>query len=292
MKEIKTCPICNSLTFNKLLSCKDNTVSSEYFTLVQCGSCHFVFTNPVPDESEIIKYYKSDEYISHSDTKKGLMNMAYHQVRKITLKNKLQLINDLASNKGQLLDVGCGTGYFLKSCKEDGWKVEGTEPDPDARKIAEGLTKSEISETIFSKNNYQSYDIITLWHVLEHVHKLNECMERISNLLKENGKLIIAVPNCESYDAKIYKENWAAYDVPRHLYHFTAETMNRLLNKHKFTLVRKEPMKFDAFYVSMMSEKYRKGSTIKGVLNGFMSNLKAEKEKNYSSLIYIAEKIK
>jgi 2-polyprenyl-3-methyl-5-hydroxy-6-metoxy-1,4-benzoquinol methylase len=291
MLEIKNCPICNTLKFKQLIQCEDNTVSHEKFSIVECSACSFRFTNPIPDENEIVKYYKSEDYISHSDTKKGMINTIYHQVRKISLRNKLKLINSL-SKKGALLDVGCGTGYFLKACKEDGWAVEGTEPDPDARKLAEELTKSEVSETILSKNNYQSYDIITMWHVLEHVHRLNECMERIAKLLKENARLIIAVPNCDSYDAKIYQEHWAAYDVPRHLYHFTAESMNQLLKKHGFRLLRKEPMKFDAFYVSMMSEKYKKGSTIKGVLNGLMSNLKSGKEKNYSSIIYIAEKIK
>jgi 2-polyprenyl-3-methyl-5-hydroxy-6-metoxy-1,4-benzoquinol methylase len=291
MIEIKNCPVCNSLNFNKIIQCKDNTVSAELFNIVECTSCSFRFTNPIPDENEIVKYYKSENYVSHSDTRKGMINTIYHQVRKISLKKKLGLINELAK-KGSLLDVGCGTGYFLKTCKEDGWLVEGTEPDPDARKIAQGLTKFEISETIFTKNNYQSYDVITMWHVLEHVHRLNECMQRISDLLKKTGKLIIAVPNCESYDAHIYKEFWAAYDVPRHLYHFTEESMNKLLKKHHFKLVRKEPMKFDAFYVSMMSEKYKNGSLLKGLLNGFVSNIKSGEEKNYSSIIYIAEKIK
>jgi 2-polyprenyl-3-methyl-5-hydroxy-6-metoxy-1,4-benzoquinol methylase len=291
MTEIKNCPICNSLTFNFLFECKDHTVSGEKFKIVECKDCGFVFTNPIPDEKYIIKYYKSEDYISHSDTKKGLVNMAYHQVRKITLREKLHLINSL-SKKEILLDIGCGTGYFLNSCKEDGWEVEGTEPDPDARKIAEAQIKSEVSESIFSKSNYESYNIITMWHVLEHVHKLNESMERISRLLKKDGKLIIAVPNCKSYDATIYKENWAAYDVPRHLYHFTADSMDKLLKKHNFKMIKKEPMKFDAFYVCMMSEKYKNGSAIKGILKGLISNLKSGKEKNYSSVIYIAEKTK
>ena len=289
MTEIKNCPICNSLNFSKLIQCKDHTVSGENFKIVQCKECGFNFTNPIPDENEILKYYKSENYISHSDTKKGLMNMAYHQVRKITLKKKLSLVNKL-SEKGRILDIGCGTGYFLKSCKNDGWVAEGSEPDADARKIAEVQTQSKISETIFSNNNFESYDVITMWHVLEHIHKLNESMERISRLLKKQGKLIIAVPNCKSYDAKIYQEYWAAYDAPRHLYHFTAESMNRFLQKHNFRIIKKEPMKFDAFYVSMMSEKYKGGSSIKGILQGLISNMKSGKDQNYSSVIYIAEK--
>jgi 2-polyprenyl-3-methyl-5-hydroxy-6-metoxy-1,4-benzoquinol methylase len=289
MTEIKNCTICNSINFNQLIETTDYTVSNEKFKIVQCKNCGFIFTNSIPNEEEIIKYYKSDSYISHSDTKKGLMNLAYHQVRKIALQKKLKLINSL-SKKGRLLDIGCGTGYFLNTCKKDGWTVEGTEPDSDARKIAETQTRSGISKSIFDNSNYQTYDIITMWHVLEHVHRLNESMERIRSLLKKDGKLIIAVPNCNSHDAKVYKEYWAAYDVPRHLYHFTAESMNIFLQKHQLRIIRKEPMKFDAYYVSMMSEKYKNGNLIKGILNGFISNMKAGTEKNYSSVIYIAEK--
>jgi 2-polyprenyl-3-methyl-5-hydroxy-6-metoxy-1,4-benzoquinol methylase len=286
-----TCPICNETKNEVYLNCKDYTVSGLTFILVKCKACDFIYTNPIPPESEIGKYYKSETYISHSDTKKGFINQLYHVVRNLTLKKKVQLINQLSA-KGKILDVGCGTGHFIKECKSQGWLVDATEPDKDARKIAEGLTGSIISETVFEKADFNSYHIISLWHVLEHVHKLNETLDRINKLLKEDGHLIIAVPNCNSFDAKHYKEFWAAFDVPRHLYHFTQETMEKLLKKHGFKIVRKTPMFFDSFYVSMMSEKYKNGNIISAFLTGLRSNLKAKKNLSYSSITYIAKKIK
>jgi 2-polyprenyl-3-methyl-5-hydroxy-6-metoxy-1,4-benzoquinol methylase len=284
------CPICNESKNEVYLNCKDHTVSGLSFTIVKCSSCGFKYTCPVPPESEIGKYYKAESYISHTDTKKGFINKLYHFVRNITLKKKLQLLDEL-SEKGKILDVGCGTGHFLKECKNNGWKVEGTEPDPDARKIAENLTGSEISETVFTKGDFKSYNIISLWHVLEHVHRLNESLEQIKKLLNDRGHLIIAVPNCESFDAKHYKEHWAAYDLPRHLYHFTQDTMEKLLHKHGFKIIKKTPMVFDSFYVSMMSEKYKNGNLLGALLTGLRSNLKGRSRINYSSITYIAEKI-
>jgi 2-polyprenyl-3-methyl-5-hydroxy-6-metoxy-1,4-benzoquinol methylase len=284
------CPICNETKNEVYLHCKDHTVSEHTFTIVKCLSCNFIYTNPVPPESEIGKYYKSESYISHTDTKKGIINKLYHFVRNITIKKKLQLLDQL-SGKGKLLDIGCGTGHFIKECKNQGWTVEGTEPDPDARKLAETLTDSKISETVFAKTEFKSYNIISLWHVLEHVHRLNETIEQIKKLLKDNGHLIIAVPNCESFDAKYYKEHWAAFDLPRHLYHFTQDSMENLLHKHGFNIIKKTPMVFDSFYVSMMSEKYKKGNIVNAILTGLRSNLKGRNKLNYSSITYVAEKI-
>ena len=301
---LPTCPVCNSAETEKYLQCKDFTVSKEIFSLVNCMSCSFIFTNPRPAENEIGKYYQSAEYVSHSDTKKGLINRLYHTVRKITLGNKLQLINRLHNNKaGKLLDVGCGTGYFISHCKENNWNVTGVEVDANARKMAEERlspsTKAQgklgEGEHIYSWLNdvkENEFDIITLWHVLEHVHDLNAYLEALKKLLKNSGKLIIAVPNAASFDAGHYKEYWAAYDVPRHLYHFTPDTIGRLFKKHNLKLEQTLPMKFDAYYVSMLSEKYKTGKTnyLNVLINGFRSNSKASGNGQYSSLIYVVSK--
>ena len=286
----ETCPVCASKKYNPFLTCKDYTVSNQYFNIVSCESCGFKFTNPVPDESNIGKYYKSENYVSHSDTKKGLINKLYHTVRDITLKQKLALINN-PSPKGKILDIGCGTGYFINTCKNDGWNITATEPDEDARKQACGLIGQDVESDLFNIKDINSFNIITMWHVLEHIHQLNESIAHLYTLLKPNGTIVIAVPNCESRDAKTYKEYWAAYDVPRHLYHFTQSTMDKLLVNHGFEKIKTVPMKFDAFYISMVSEKYKKGKSnlLLSFLNGIKSNFSA-KDNNYSSIIYIYRK--
>lgn len=293
---INECPICQGTSFEKYLDCKDFTVTGETFHLKKCTSCNFVFTNPIPDEASIGKYYQSENYISHSNTSKGIINKLYHLVRTITIKQKLKLVTTLNKRKGSLLDIGCGTGYFLKECKTAGWKIAGTEPDDQTRQAAITNTGIQIDSSIFSLSG--KYDIITMWHVLEHIHRLNENIDHIKNLLNKDGKLVIALPNCNSYDAKHYKEYWAAFDVPRHLYHFNENSINILMEKHGYKLIKTVGMKFDSFYISMISEGYiqterRKKTKITGLIKAFyvglLSNIKASK--NYSSNIYIFEKL-
>ncbi len=273
---------------------KDNSVSKESFVIVQCENCSFKFTNPRPDESSIGQYYQSEEYISHTNKATGLTNQAYKIVRTYTIKQKVDLINRLSA-KGSILDYGCGTGNFLAACKKNGWQVQGYEPNNLARTQAQELLNREIAgqENSLELFANESFQVITLWHVLEHIHTLNNTFKKLIQLIKSGGIIIIAVPNADSHDAKVYKENWAAYDVPRHLYHFTQSTMKRFLKKHKITLIETIPMKFDAFYVSLLSEKYITGNTalVKSMLTGFKSNIHASKNENeYSSLIYVGKK--
>ena len=293
METLNNCPVCNSTQFSQIMVCEDYTVSRETYPIVQCSSCGFKFTNPRPEANELGKYYKSEDYVSHSNTKKGFINSTYQSVRKYTLLKKLQLISKYFKT-GKILDIGCGTGEFLNICKNAKWNTIGIEPSPDARKMAienYGLDVREEAEI----NNLESgsFDIITMWHVLEHVPNLNERIEDIKRLIKPNGVIIIAVPNCESLDAKIYKENWAAYDVPRHLYHFTHKDIELIFKNHDLEMFRILPMVFDSFYVSMLSEKIKTGKTniIRSMWNGLRSNLAAIKTgKTYSSQIYLIRK--
>lgn len=290
METLNQCPICKSAAFKPFLNCKDFTVSNELFSIIECCDCGFKFTNPRPNESEIGRYYQSEEYISHSNTSKGIVNALYQRVRKYTLKQKLKLVNSLSA-KGAILDIGCGTGEFLSTCKSDEWNTTGIEPDPKARNFAienYGLQVYEEAELKNLPNNM--FDVISMWHVLEHVHKLNERIEDLKRLMKPGGALIIAVPNCSSLDAKIYGAEWAAYDVPRHLYHFTPKDIERLFANHSLQVKQILPMKFDSYYVSMLSEKYRSGSPnlVKALINGWRSNMAAARSgRTYSSQIYI-----
>ena len=293
MEQISNCPVCQNNTFEKYLEVQDYTVTQEKFQVVNCKSCGFKFTNPRPDQNEIGEYYKAESYISHTNTSKGFMAKIYHAVRKYTLKGKLNLINSLYPQKGKLLDVGCGTGMFLNEARENGWKVNGIEPDLGARQIAEEINYTTIKTEILASFQNEQFNIITMWHVLEHVHLLNETVDWLKERLSESGALIIAVPNHESKDAEIYQQQWAAYDVPRHLYHFSQKSITQLFEQKGFRLEKTLPMKFDSFYVSMLSTKYQTGKInyLKAFMDGLKSNFDAGTHNgNYSSLIYIFKK--
>lgn len=293
MEKLEKCPICNNNTLNKFISCIDFTVSKEVFDIDECEKCSFKFTNPRPNINEIGKYYQSETYISHSDTNKGLVSKIYKWVRSYTLSKKVNLINKINNyQKGIILDIGCGTGYFLKECQDNKWQVNGIEPDDNARKLAVQNLSQNIKTSLFELENNKAYDVITMWHVLEHVHDLNKTLEKLKNLLKENGKIVIAVPNYECYEEKIYKEYWAAYDVPRHLNHFSKNTIIQLFKNTGLKNIAIEPMYFDSTYISMLSSKYKNGKTnyIESIYTGLKSNIKAKNKQNYSSLIYIFEK--
>ncbi len=287
MMKIAICPACGGHSFSKVLSCKDFTVSREIFDLVVCNACSFKFTNPRPEDVVIGSYYKSEDYISHSDTKAGLVARLYHMVRRHTLKKKEALVAGFVS-RGTLLDYGCGTGAFLRNCVERGWKGYGIEPDQDARKLA-STSSNNVVQSKETLDPSLQFNAITLWHVLEHVPDLDATISFFRDRLSPNGVLIIAVPNHKSFDAELYQENWAAYDVPRHLYHFHKQTIERLMSGFGFKLVDTRPMKFDSFYVSMLSEKYKSGSVryLYAFMNGLRSNLKALSTGEYSSRIYI-----
>ena len=275
---------------NPYLKVKDYSVSGEEFNLVENIEYGFLETTPQPSLETLADYYESDDYISHTDSKRNLFEKLYHIVRRISLNQKLKLINSDTSTGKTLLDVGCGTGDFLQTAKQHGWDVFGIEPNPNARAIANIKTDNVVFDTDkFLEFKPQTFDVITLWHVLEHLPNLEEQVIVLKKLLKPQGTLIIAVPNYKSYDATYYKAFWAAYDVPRHLWHFNKESVSKLFSKVSMQVVKIKPMYFDAFYVSMLSEKYKtkKMGFVKGFLVGALSNLKATQSKEASSLIYI-----
>lgn len=288
------CPLCHSASINPLLTVKDHSVSKEEFVIWQCSDCTLRFTQDVPDEETIGQYYQSQEYISHSNIDKGLLNKLYQKVRKLTLEQKAKLIIGYTKSQGNILDIGAGIGAFLSVMKEKGWSVKGIEPDEGARKNAEQLFNLTLDEPAeFFGLRPASYDAITLWHVLEHVHRLHDYIELVKNLLAQNGKIFIAVPNYTSVDAAAYRNYWAAYDVPRHLYHFTPEAIEKLAAQHGLQVIAKKPMWFDSFYISLLSSKYHRGHTswLGAGWNGLRSNVNALFNKDRcSSLIYVIAK--
>lgn len=292
---INACPLCGGTHLKRVMTCTDYYASGEQFDVLSCEDCGFTFTQGVPVEAEIGRYYETPDYISHSDTKKGAMNAIYHQVRKYMLGKKARLVAKESHRKsGRLLDIGTGTGYFASTMEQRGWKVEAIEKNAQARMFAKEHFELDVkAEEELQEFEAGSFDVITLWHVMEHLEHLDETWERLRELLSDRGVLIVAVPNCSSYDAVKYGKYWAAYDVPRHLWHFTPVTIQQFASKHGFIMAARHPMPFDAFYVSMLSEKHRGSSFpfMKGMWVGAMAWLGTlTKKERSSSMIYVFRK--
>jgi len=292
MDLLTQCPVCGANNFNDLLRCKDYTVSHETFTIQKC-TCGLLLTNPRPEDAQLSRYYDSQDYISHSETTTGFINKLYLAARKITLRWKLGLVKEY-SRGHNILDVGCGTGEFLRTCQDAGFEVSGVEISEAARAKAEAKLNKKLHASL-DQIAKAEFHLITLWHVLEHLPNLNNTLEQLKQNLHHDGRILIAVPNHGSFDAKHYANQWAAYDVPRHLWHFNQETMNLLVSRHDLKLEKITGMKLDSFYVSMLSEKYqRQGLSViylfKAICIAALSNFKALFSGNYSSLIYIIRK--
>lgn len=295
MIEVKVCPICSGNTFSSYLTCKDQTVSKNDFSIQKCNGCNFLMTSPRPNDEELGEYYVSEDYISHTNKSKTLFDKVYQISRVYALKWKLSILNQHCSKSKKLLDVGCGTGSFIEYCTLQNWDVTGVEPSTIATKNIPTQLASRVKPDL-DHVEQNDFDAITLWHVLEHIPNLNDSLNQIQSKLKSTGTLFIAVPNPESWDAKKYKDKWAAYDVPRHLWHFTQNTMNTLMENHNLKVVEVLPMKLDSYYVSLLSEKYQGKSKpsqfINGFINGLRSNILATRDTNYSSILYIIKKAK
>ena len=273
------------------LKVKEYLVTNEEFTLIYDSEKEMLLTNPQPEANQLSKYYESDDYISHTDNKKGIVSFLYQSVKKRALQHKLNLITSLKKDANNILDIGAGTGDFLKHIKSENRSIFGIEPNKKARALAskKGINLEESIADFKGK----TFDVITMWHVLEHVPNLDETIQKIEALLNSNGVLIIALPNYNSFDAAYYKNYWAAFDAPRHLWHFSRNAMKKIFSNN-LMLLKTKPMIFDSFYVSLLSEKNKTGkqNLIKAFLIGLQSNLSALKTKEYSSLVYCYKKRK
>ncbi len=291
----KNCPLCGSSDIKKHMEVKDYFLSAENFSLFRCSQCEFVFTQNHPGKKGISSYYKSEDYVSHSNTREGIVNKIYHFSRGYMLGRKRKLIERLIHKKtGNILDIGSGTGFFLNHMKEHGWGVTGIEPSEEGRKFCREQFALEIQDekTLFTLDK-ESFDVITLWHVLEHVQDMDEYMVKIRSILRKDGILLIALPNFNSTDAAIYKGKWAAYDVPRHLWHFTPFSFKKLAAKYQFQLLKMKSMPLDAGYVSLLSEKYRNnplGFLTGGIIGVFSLFSGLVNVKKSSSIIYVLKK--
>ncbi len=289
-EKIQKCPICETEKFSLFLEVRDYFLTKEDFQIQHCDSCGFKFVNPRPDKLSIERYYQSDEYISHDSQKVSLISRIYTIARRVSIRNKFNIVKGFAGN-GKILDIGCGTGEFLNYCKSKNFEVAGVEPNSKASDFARRVNHLPVVSALNElESGKGTMNCITMWHVLEHVHDLNETLGVVKGLLNPNGVFIVAVPNCTSWDAQKYGKFWAAYDVPRHLYHFDKDTMKKLVTKHGFIILKTIPQKLDAYYVSLLSEKYQNGRNnyLKSFATGFLSNFMAGmKDRGHSSRIFV-----
>ena len=298
----QTCPLCDSKKIAPFLTCRDTLTHRGEFTIASCGECGFRFTNPYPSAEDIHVFYDTPDYTPVSNSKEGLLNKGYHLARRVMLRAKRRLVQRLVgrglrsapprgsnqafhetslepqggaerSPRPTLLDIGCGTGEFLATMKQAGWSVQGVEPYEPAKNSA--IKNFQIPVTDLAGQSSlpdHAYDVITLWHVLEHAHDLHRSMAEISRLLKPGGLVLIGVPNCDSWDAKFYGAHWAAYDTPRHLFHFNPATMRRLATRHNFEVASIHPLFFDPIYIPLLTEKKRAD---KNVLRGVYAAIRS-----------------
>jgi 2-polyprenyl-3-methyl-5-hydroxy-6-metoxy-1,4-benzoquinol methylase len=289
----KVCPICTSEKIEFALKASSYRVKNETFDVFVCKSCSHKFTNPVPDEEAIGEYYKSENYISHTDSNKSFFDKAYQMVKKISLNNKEGLLSKYGVDKDRVfLDYGAGTGSFVNLLDERNWNVLGIEISSEARSQS---AKRELLYNIDKLEDLDSESLsgFSMWHVLEHIYEPEILLKTLAQKMKRGAIGFIAVPNNDSWDAHYYGQTWAALDLPLHFSHFTKKSMKTLLDKAGLTLVKVESMPFDAYYISMLSEANKKTSlsTVKGVLNGFKSNVRGMSDNNTSSVIYVVKKI-
>lgn len=288
----KTCPWCGSEKAKLHLKLKDEFLTKETFKIYECEQCGLLYTLPRPEKDKIGAYYKSEDYYSHQENKKGLIPKIYEAVKAVNLKAKYKMATE-GLNTGSVLDIGCGVGDFLHTMEQKGWSTTGIEPSEDAKAIAQKRMKANIlAPEQIEKLDDESFNLITMWHVLEHVDDLKTEINHLHRILKKGGKLVLALPNYQSFDAQHYKEFWAAYDVPRHLNHFSQKSISNIFSHSGLNLIKTEKLVWDAYYISFMSEKYQGHSMplARGLVKGLQSNIKARKTGQWSSLVYVLHK--
>ena len=277
----------------KHIMTQDFLTTNEKFKIIEDKETRVLKTTPTPKEEDLPSYYSSEAYASHQERANTPVLWAYMRVRKIAMKSKIKLISTFSTKTGALLDFGCGLGGFLSATHAKGWTSYGIEPHQKAKTKAKKISGREVYSTIGeAQKTNKKYDVITLWHSLEHVVGLGKTIRFLYNSTKKEGKVVVAVPNHQSFDAKHYKNFWAAYDTPRHIWHFDQKSITNVFKKQGFFLERKRLMMWDAFYISILSEKNKRSRAIyfKAAVIGVISNFLSLFTGESSSITYVFSK--
>ena len=282
-----SCPLCQGSELAPFASATDHLVSGKQFTIIQCKACGFLFTQDAPSNDSIEQYYDSEKYLPHN-TRHGFNSFIYRSVRSVMFNWKHALIQYYHNTRGTLIDVGAGNGHFMAHMQRSGWDVVGCEQSELARTEAWNRWELHLDgDAMETEYRTGCADVITAWHAIEHIHDLHGLWDRFNNWLKSDGILLVAVPNCFSADAQHYGYTWAAWDVPRHLWHFSINTIHELSQQHGFRLIDIKSLPLDACYIAMLSDQNK----FKAIINGLRFMIKGFSNKqNASSLIYIFSK--
>ena len=265
----------------------DHFLTKETFTIKKTLIKGLLKTHPAPSKNKIQLYYRSDKYISHNSTTPGVFFFIYRVIRSFNFWFKYKFVGkkELFS---KTLDFGSGDQYFMEQLQRRNHNVFGI--DPLKSNISKQVYGSVFDESLDSKN----FSCITAWHSLEHVHDLENTITRFHKILDDNGTVIVAVPNYRSFDARLYKSFWAAYDVPRHLWHFDKKSIKKVFSNNGFSFIKSAPLLFDSYYVSLLSERYKKSifRVFNSIVVGTVSNIIGFFTKEYSSNIFVFKKSK
>lgn len=295
MPDMSVCPACQATTATDLFQARDHLVSGREFLIRRCTNCGMGWTVDPPAEEDAGKYYVSDEYISHTDSKQSLADRLYHLARGFMLKRKGKLVDSaVGKSAGIMMDFGSGTGYFAAFMQQRGWQVTGIELSEMARNYSvERFGIRAIGPQQVRDLPSASADCVTFWHVLEHLYDPAGWMDEVKRILKDDGRCIIALPNFASADAEWFGKRWAALDVPRHLWHFSPQAFREFAEKQGFVCESTSALPLDLFYISLLS--YRndgKGMPLaRGVLTGVVIALRSLfRRDSASSLVYVLSK--
>ena len=254
----RPCPLCGTTDATELLETGVRSITGETYRVVQCSECDLRYTRPLPVPDELEAVYGQDYIIYHSVATTARRPWRLN-VDALTSLYMQTLFWDrrralLGRRPGRLLDVGCGTGDFLLTLKQRGWNVCGTEFSDAACAMARArgipVEQAELASVGFPD---RYFDVVTLWHVLEHLEDPFATLAEVRRILRDDGLLIVEVPNSACLAFRLCKKDWFMLEVPQHVQHFTPHTLRSLLQRAGFEPVYRQNLRFWNFHIDFYS---------------------------------------